>query len=408
MQKFALTPLALLLASLTLTPALAAPPRADTALQRAASAALAERALIINPDGKPADDSVIDIHKQSGDWLLGSVTQVLYGTGDDVPLSRLFLAHKEGGQWVLGLEGSEGFFALLDVAPASVLSYAERSALRAQRSRQLKLLAQPDAEPAGSTGLSLPWAEGVAWYMGGGPHGNSGNSRPFDSIDFSGPGGQVLAPRDGRIYKSCVRNGSAIVQLVHDNGYTSRYYHMESLPNLADGSLVRKGSYLGQIGLALPCGGSTTGPHVHFSLSMNGNPVAVNGKIVGGWQFFEGASAYQGYALHNSTRVNPGGRLVNYGAGDTPTEPGQPATVKALGSGESVNVRSNPSLQASIVTTLRNGTAVRIVCHAYGDAVNGNWGSTTLWDRLDSGGWVSDGLLDTGSNQPVVPACTAA
>jgi Tol biopolymer transport system component len=38
--------------------------------------------------------------------------------------------------------------------------------------------------------------------------------------------------------------------------------------------------------------------------------------------------------------------------------------------------------------------------------VGGNWGPTNLWDRLASGGYVSDGLVYTGSNGQVAPTCT--
>ncbi|GAB3256694.1 M23 family metallopeptidase [Chitinimonas naiadis] len=415
MQKFRLGLCTTLLAGFTLSlPVLAAPAQptqSDDTLRKAATAALASRASAMSPDSPAVADSVMDIHQRSGDWVLGSVTQVLRSKQHQVPLSRLFLAHRTDKNWSVGIEGSEAFFTLLATAPDSMLAPSERSAFLLQRSKQQAIFSQPsNAAPlaAGDTGLSLPWAEGVAWYMGGGPHGNSGNSRPFDSIDFSGGNGQVLAPRDGRIYKSCINNGSAIVQLVHDNGYTSRYYHMINLANLADGTLVTKGTYLGQIGNGLPCGGSTTGPHVHFSLSMNGNAVAVNGKTVGGWQFFEGASAYQGYALHEGRQVNPGGRLINYGSGGTTPQPGKTATVTTPNANMTVNIRSAPNLQASIVTTVSNGAQVRLVCYANGDAVNGTWGSTTLWNRLDTGNWISDGFVDTGSNQPVVPACTSA
>ncbi|MBL8507170.1 MAG: LasA protease, partial [Chitinimonas sp.] len=242
MQKHAFTPLAALLAGLYLSLPAHAGPAPDAALRHAATTALADKVKSIAADAAPAGDTIVEIHKRSGAWVLGSATQVLFSARDDIPVSRLFIARQSGGKWQVGMEGSSTFFTLLGSVPASVMSAPERDAFRAQRTVMLKQqmeAAQPMASTtllAGETGLGLPWAEGVAWYMGGGPHGNSGNSRPFDSIDFNGGNGQVLAPRDGRIYKSCVRNSSAIVQLVHDNGYTSRYYHMVNLPNLADGT----------------------------------------------------------------------------------------------------------------------------------------------------------------------------
>ncbi|QNM95819.1 M23 family metallopeptidase [Chitinimonas koreensis] len=402
--------LAIALAGLLYAPAGLAAGQPDAALRQAASAALLQQTAALRASAALPPETWVDLGKSdpSGRWVMGSVTEQIDGSRDETPRSKLFLARRDGQRWTVGLEGSETFFSMLEQAPTSLLAEAEKSAFRSQRK---SATARPNAAPqllAGETGLGLPWPEGVAWYMGGGPHGNSGDSRPFDSIDFSGGDGRVLAPRDGRIYKSCIRNGSAIVQLVHDNGYTTRYYHMVNLPTLADGTLVRKGAYLGQIGNGLPCGGSTTGPHVHFSLSQNGQAIAVNGKTVGGWQFFEGAQPYAGYALRNGRRVNTGGSLVNYGADQGPTPEPQPrtVTVKAPSANQLVNLRANPSLSAAVVATARNGDRIQIVCHAYGDEVNGNWGRTRLWNRLTTNTWVSDGFVDTGSNEPVVPACS--
>lgn len=52
----------------------------------------------------------------------------------------------------------------------------------------------------------------------------------------------MLAARDGYLYKSCERNGSAIVKVVHDNGYATTYYHMVQLTSLNSGTRVRQGS----------------------------------------------------------------------------------------------------------------------------------------------------------------------
>lgn len=49
-----------------------------------------------------------------------------------------------------------------------------------------------------------------------------------------------------------------------------------------------------------------------------------------------------------------------------------------------------------------------ILCTAHGDRVRGNWGKTDLWDKViyhHHVGWVSDGLLYTGTNSAVAPPC---
>ncbi|WP_137939710.1 M23 family metallopeptidase [Chitinivorax sp. B] len=251
-------------------------------------------------------ETMVEVNKTdaSGNWMLGSVTPVLKSTAHEAPNAVFFLAHRVDGVWLVGMEGSLRFRELATAAPPDLLDSQEKQNFTRQPN---------DLEAMVPTGLALPWREGVAWYMGGGPHGNSGNSRPFNSIDFNGRDGRVLAPRAGKFYRSCVRGGSALIKLVHDNGLSTTYYHMVNLANYSDGTQISKGTYLGTINIQLPCGGFASGPHVHFSLLRNNAPLSVNNQTIGGWTFYEGSQAYRGYALRNGQRVNPGGSLVNYG-----------------------------------------------------------------------------------------------
>ncbi|MGC0151739.1 peptidoglycan DD-metalloendopeptidase family protein [Chromobacterium vaccinii] len=404
MIKAAMPSLSLALLALGVSAAQAATETQDLALRRAAAAALAPLA----PLAKGVQpDPLVETNRESRDkqWVLGSTTQplpTLAGADDRVPLSRLFLARKTAAGWQLALEGDTGFAELLAAAPADWLSADERRAWLSQ-TRQQKRLA-PEA-----TGLGLPWQEGAAWSLTGGAHGYSGESQPYDSIDFAGGDGRVLAPQAGVLYKSCLRGGSGLVKLVHDNGYSSTYYHMIKLNTVADGQRVAKGAYLGTIGNGLPCGGSTTGPHVHFSLIHQGQAEPVNRKWLGGWQFFAGNRAYQGYAARNGSRVNVGGRLVNYGGGadPAPTPDGASGTAMPGGGDNRVNLRSAPSLSAAIAGSVSRGEQVALQCHVRGEAVSGVWGRTDIWNRTDGGQWISDGFLDTGSNAPVVPLCAS-
>ncbi|MFP3607784.1 M23 family metallopeptidase, partial [Paraburkholderia sp. SIMBA_053] len=84
--------------------------------------------------------------------------------------------------------------------------------------------------------------------------------------------GSVVAPRDGIVYKSCVSATSALVKIVHDNGYSTTYYHMVDVTQMADGSPITAGTPIGRIGNELPCDGHTTGAHVHFSLLKGDEP----------------------------------------------------------------------------------------------------------------------------------------
>ncbi|MCX2949677.1 peptidoglycan DD-metalloendopeptidase family protein [Lentzea sp. NEAU-D7] len=332
--------------------------------------------------------------RTSGAWVFGSTTiPLVHGQEHGAPHMALFLARKERSAWRVELDGTSGFAALAAQAPSGVLSDGEKRTFAANQNNRAEALAP--------TGLGLPWPVNVAWWMGGGPHGNSGSSRPFSSIDFNGGDGRVLSAGNGRVYKSCVVGRSALVKVVHDNGYSTTYYHMYNLTTLADGSAVRTGTYLGNIGNELPCGGSSTGAHVHFSLLRGNTHVSVNGMTIGGWTFYEGSQAYGGYAQRGSTRVSVGGRITNYGGGGTTLPTG---TVDA-GPNSTVNLRSGPGLSYSIEGTVADGAVVAIACTSRGETVEGVWGSTNLWNRLEDGKWISDGFVDTGSNEPVAADC---
>ncbi|MBC6451063.1 M23 family metallopeptidase [Actinokineospora xionganensis] len=243
----------------------------------------------------------------AGEWAFGTAVIPIPGDARQKhgsPEAGIFLARLDGRTWQVAFDGSPEFRALAAKAPESVLSADERN-----------LFTQSPADSAAAataTGLALPWSQGSIWPMGGGPHGYSGSTRPFSSLDFGGSG-SVRSAGPGKVYKSCVKNGSALVTVVHNNGYRTSYYHMTNLTNLADGASVDTGTYLGATGTALPCGGSANGAHVHFSLLSGTSYVSVHGKTIGGWTFYEGSQAYRGYAERNGTKVYPGGRLTNYG-----------------------------------------------------------------------------------------------
>lgn len=292
----------------TTGPALAAP--GPTSLDEAVGAQ-ARQQQRANPSLLPTAP-VIDHMRTEGDWAFGAVTLPVNETAE-APTSALYVAQRTGKDWKVGLEGTDTFRDLIKRAPESVVSKAEKETFGKQQA------AAADAESTlVPTGLALPWRQGASWYMGGGPHGNSGSSRPFNSIDFNGGDNRVLSAAAGLVYKTCVRNNSALVRVVHSNGYTTTYYHMTNLITSADGTQIAAGTYLGMTGVQLPCGGSASGRHVHFSLYNGNTAVAVNDKTIGGWTFYEGASPYRGYAERNGVRVGQGGQLTNYGVSSTP------------------------------------------------------------------------------------------
>ena len=82
-------------------------------------------------------------------------------------------------------------------------------------------------------------------------------------------------------------------------------------------------------------------------------------------------------------------------------------TVSAA-SGINLTVRSGPGVEYKAVRYYARGTVVSFSCYLQGNAVTGPWGTETIWDRLDSGGYVADAWIYTKSNGPVVPQCSTA
>jgi surface antigen len=79
------------------------------------------------------------------------------------------------------------------------------------------------------------------------------------------------------------------------------------------------------------------------------------------------------------------------------------------GAGE-LNVRAAPSAKSQKIGSVRNQSLVMIVCYSRGEAFTGGPYrlTTNVWNRLDKGGFVTDAMLNTGSNEPVVPRCDGA
>jgi len=79
--------------------------------------------------------------------------------------------------------------------------------------------------------------------------------------------------------------------------------------------------------------------------------------------------------------------------------------VKTDTGGGVANIRNGPSLSAGIVRTAKNYAPLTIRCYSTGSSVTGKYGTTSLWNQLTDGAWISDAMVNTGSNSAIVPAC---
>jgi LasA protease len=152
-----------------------------------------------------------------------------------------------------------------------------------------------------STLLQLPWKNGVSWYFGG-VHTTTGNNdgSPMSSLDHS-KGGQgwgadtstdyVVAAHPGTVtvYSSCN------VTVTSPSGWSTNYYHLSTL-QVSSGQQVSAnqtiGVYANNQAQALCDGGSSTGPHVHFSLLNNGEYSPLDGVSISGYVVHSGRFSY--------------------------------------------------------------------------------------------------------------------
>jgi murein DD-endopeptidase MepM/ murein hydrolase activator NlpD len=107
--------------------------------------------------------------------------------------------------------------------------------------------------------------------------GFGGRSDPFtgepgthNAVDISSAVGQpVRAPADGIVVKSEWANGYGnVIYLSHGYGYSTRYGHLSSYA-VGPGQHVKRGDIIGYVGST----GRSTGPHLHYEVRLNNNPV---------------------------------------------------------------------------------------------------------------------------------------
>ncbi|MFI1942158.1 SH3 domain-containing protein [Streptomyces purpureus] len=119
-------------------------------------------------------------------------------------------------------------------------------------------------------------------------------------------------------------------------------------------------------------------------------------------------------SIDESTGTDPGvATAASTAAGDltvqTATATGTAAaavTRYPIAPGYRVNVRSGPGTQYRIVRTLPVGATVPIYCQRPGERVSGPYGTTSLWDNIADGEYVSDAYVKTGSDGYVAPRCS--
>lgn len=166
--------------------------------------------------------------------------------------------------------------------------------------------------------LQFPFPRGQTWHVGG-AHTNTGSgSYPMSSLDMSKGGGWgsnqsttwVVASAPGQFK----RHSSCFAEIVHSDGRSTTYYHMMNL-RFSTGATVSRNASIGNPAntqaQALCNGGSSTGPHVHWSLKLNGSFQHLNGVTLSDYVITATGSSYDTncsrfYLTRNGTRYCSG------------------------------------------------------------------------------------------------------
>ena len=107
--------------------------------------------------------------------------------------------------------------------------------------------------------------------------GFGGRSDPFTrepgqhhAIDISSAVGQpIRSPADGIVVKAEWASGYGnVIYISHGYGYSTRYGHLSSFA-VRPGARVKRGEVIGYVGST----GRSTGPHLHYEVRVNNNPV---------------------------------------------------------------------------------------------------------------------------------------
>jgi len=101
-----------------------------------------------------------------------------------------------------------------------------------------------------------------------------------DGMDLAAPLGTTVRAAAAGVVASAGRkaDGAVVVRIRHDDGSETIYGHLEPDMAVRVGDRVDAGQAIGAIGLT----GRTTGPHLHFALLVNGQPVDPAPSIASG------------------------------------------------------------------------------------------------------------------------------
>jgi hypothetical protein len=231
--------------------------------------------------------------------------------------------------------------------------------------------------------LSMPWTGGKNFPVTQTVHSGTPWGVRLDAIDFGLRAGEpVLAPVDSTVKNFCRtgvnRDHHAILLSSQQGDYS--LIHVKT-SGISIGRSFKKGEQIGVVAADLPndpkCAIST-GQHLHVGFpSVNS---VVDGYRIGDLRLGQQVTSQNGRTATPPPSSNI--RLVNFSATAAP---------------EGVNVRSGPSLSASIVGRIGPNQRINFDAWTYGDTVNDRWTGRPdrRWYRVaGTNNWVASAVVN--------------
>jgi uncharacterized protein YraI len=100
-------------------------------------------------------------------------------------------------------------------------------------------------------------------------------------------------------------------------------------------------------------------------------------------------------------------RVEEAQGGDTAEAVTTAAAVRSypVASGVRLNVRSGPGTGYNVVRVLSEGARIPIYCQTPGSTVTGPYGTSSIWDNIGNGQYVSDAYVNTDSDGYIASRC---